>query len=143
MKILVTGARGFVGRNLIAELRNRDYGDIEMLGRSHGTDDLRRVTKDVDFVFNLAGENRSDSEDDFSKNNSYFVEQLFNALHENGNEKARVLISSLIQATRDNIYGRSKKKGEEIALRKGEEYGNEVLIYAPTQPVWQVEEAEL
>ncbi|MGO4988580.1 polysaccharide biosynthesis C-terminal domain-containing protein [Gallicola sp. Sow4_E12] len=129
MKILVTGSKGFVGKNLICELKNHEYIDIKEIGRSNTYDKLVNYTKDVDFIFNTAGENRSENEGDFTKNNTNFIEDIFRALKENNNKKAKVLICSSIQAERDNIYGKTKKQGEEVALKKSEEQGNEVLIY--------------
>lgn len=128
MKILVTGAKGFVGKNLIAELRNRKYNDIYEYDIDTDPSELDRFTADCDFVFHLAGVNRPKNETDFMTGNFGFTDTLLNKLKDRGN-KAPVLITSSIQAELDNPYGRSKKAGEERMFSYSEETGTRVYVY--------------
>lgn len=139
MKILVTGAKGFVGKNLISELNNIRFGKAR---NSLLTDDLtiyeydidtqRELldiyTKDCDFVCHLAGVNRPENPEDFMKGNFGFTSELLEALKSNGN-KAPVLITSSIQAAIDNPYGKSKKAGEDLIFNYGKENNVKVLVY--------------
>ena len=128
MKILVTGACGFVGKNLIAELKNRKYNDIYEYDIDTDPDELKRFTRDCDFVFHLAGVNRPKDEAEFMTGNFGFTDTLLGSLKGNGN-KAPVLITSSIQAQLDNPYGRSKKAGEELMFSYSEETGAKVYVY--------------
>ena len=143
MKILVTGAKGFVGKNLCKNLKNiRDGKD-----RTHPNiviDEIFEYDLDTDpallddycaksdFVFNLAGVNRPQNIDEFMKGNFGFASTLLDALKKHGN-KCPVMISSSIQATcigrYDSEYGRSKKAGEELVFAYGEETDAKVLVY--------------
>ena len=128
MKILVTGAKGFVGKNLIAELRNRKYEDI--LEYDIDTDILLldKYTRDCGFVFHLAGVNRPQNENEFMEGNYGFTTVLLNKLREHGN-KAPILITSSIQANLDNPYGKSKKAGEDVIFSYEKETGSRALVY--------------
>lgn len=128
MKILITGANGFVGKNLIAELNNRGYKDIYKFTRETDESLLGEYTKDCDFVFHLAGVNRPKEEKEFMEGNFGFTSELLNLLKEHNN-KAPILTTSSIQAERDNPYGKSKKAGEELLFSYSEETGAKVLIY--------------
>lgn len=143
MKILVTGAAGFVGKNLIAQLENIREGreknsplagqnpqDIEIFSCDIMTsqEELENYCKQADFVVHLAGVNRPKDESEFMKGNADFTSQLLGLLEKYGN-KAPILLSSSIQATLDNPYGRSKKAGEEILEDYGKRIGAKVLIY--------------
>ena len=139
MNILVTGAKGFVGRNLIAQLGNirdkkaNNYGiesDITIYEYDIDTNPelLPLYTKDCDFVFHLAGVNRPKEEKEFMEGNFGFTSVLLDLLKKNGN-KAPVLITSSIQAALDNPYGKSKRAGEELLLGYGRENGVKVLVY--------------
>lgn len=143
MKILVTGAAGFVGKNLCAALKNiKDAKD-----RTHPSlaiDDiyeydvdspmslLDEACENADFVFNLAGVNRPQNPEEFMQGNFGFAEKLLETLKKYGN-KCPVMVSSSIQATcigrYDSDYGRSKKAGEELVFAYGEETGVKVLVY--------------
>ena len=128
MRILVTGARGFIGKNLIAELKNRKYNDIYEYDVDTDLSELDRFTKDCDFVFHLAGVNRPENEDEFMTGNFGFTDTLLKSLKDNGN-KAPVLITSSIQAELDNPYGRSKRAGEELMFAYSSETGSPVFVY--------------
>lgn len=143
MKILVTGARGFVGRNLCAALAAiRDGKDKtrpslsldEIYAYDLDTDPtlLDKYCADCDFVFHLAGVNRPERAEEFVQGNVDFTEMLLWTLKKHGN-LASVMISSSIQATcigrYDSDYGRSKKAGEELVFAYGEQTGAKVLVY--------------
>jgi len=128
MKILVTGAKGFVGKNLIAELRNRGYKDIFEYSRDTDKSLLDKYTKECEFVFHLAGVNRPKDGKEFMEGNFGFTSELLNLLKIHNN-KAPVLITSSIQAVKDNLYGKSKKAAEDLLFSYGEETGAKVFIY--------------
>ncbi|WP_407370873.1 NAD-dependent epimerase/dehydratase family protein [Carnobacterium sp.] len=128
MKILVTGAKGFIGKNLIAELTNIGYGDIFQVSRDTDWNLLDKYTNECDFVFHLAGVNRPEKEEEFMKGNVYFTFQLLELLKKNKN-KAPVLMTSSIQAEQDNPYGKSKKAGEEMIFNYGKQIGSKVYVY--------------
>ncbi|MDY0235317.1 MAG: capsular polysaccharide biosynthesis protein CapF [Gudongella sp.] len=128
MKILVTGSQGFVGKNLIAELRNRGYDNIFEYTRDTDKSLLEEYTKECDFVYHLAGVNRPKEEKEFMEGNFGFTSELIDLLKKYKN-KAPILITSSIQAERDNPYGRSKKVGEDLLFNYSKETGVNVLIY--------------
>ncbi len=143
MKILVTGAKGFVGRNLVAQLCNiRDgkakfYGDVTVsevfeYDIDSTPEDLDRYCKNADFVFNLAGVNRPQNPEEFMQGNFGFASTLLDTLKKHGNN-CPLMISSSIQATcigrYDGDYGRSKKAGEELVFDYGKDTGAKVLVY--------------
>lgn len=128
MKILVTGANGFVGKNLIAELNNRGYKDVYRFDIDTDEALLNEYTRDCEFVFHLAGVNRPKDEKEFMEGNFGFTSKLLDNLQKNNN-KCRVLITSSIQAEKDNPYGHSKKAGEELLLKYSKENNIEVCIY--------------
>lgn len=128
MKILVTGARGFIGKNLVLELKNRGYDSVYEYDTDSTQEQLDAYTKDCEFVFHLAGVNRPEKESEFMEGNFGFTSDLLDLLRKHGN-KAPVLITSSIQALEDNPYGKSKKAGEELMLRYQEETGAKVYVY--------------
>ena len=143
MNILVTGAKGFVGKNLTAALKNiRDGKDRtrpeisigEIFEYDIDTDPalLDGYCAKADFVFNLAGVNRPQNAEEFMAGNFGFASTLLDTLKKHSN-KCPVMISSSIQATcigrYDSDYGRSKKAGEELLFSYGKETGAAVLVY--------------
>jgi len=139
MNILITGAKGFVGKNLIAALENiRDGKDrsfeidteLQILSYDIDTDPalLDDYCKVADFVFHLAGVNRPEDPADFMKGNFGFTSTLLDTLKEHGNT-CPIMISSSIQAALDNPYGESKKAGEDLLFAYGKDCGAEVLVY--------------
>lgn len=128
MKVLVTGANGFLGKNLIASLR--ELTDIELLTftRDDGYKQLDRYTKECDFVFHLAGINRPKEISEFVLGNYELTNDLLSLLKKNYNT-CPVMISSSIQAELDNPYGESKKTCENLLLSYSKETGAKVLIY--------------
>lgn len=145
MKILVTGAKGFVGKNLCSQLRNikdakaKWYNLPEPIEAIYeydidsSIDDLDAWCKDCDFVFNLAGVNRPQDPKEFMEGNFGFATVLLNTLKKYNNN-CPVMISSSIQATLagrfgTSEYGKSKKAGEELMFQYGEETGSKVFVY--------------
>lgn len=128
MKILVTGAKGFIGKNLIAELKNRNYHEIYEFDKETTIEELEKYTKDCEFVFHLAGVNRPEKTEEFMEGNFGFTSTLLENLKKNNN-KAPVLITSSIQAKLDNPYGKSKKAGEDLMFSYEKETGAKVFVY--------------
>ena len=138
MKILVTGAKGFVGKNLCAQLNNikdgkaRCYGELKIsdvfeYDLDSTSEQLDNWCKEADFVFNLAGVNRPKDNDEFMKGNFGFANTLLDTLKKYHNT-CPVMLSSSAQASLtgrfgDSEYGRSKKAGEDLFLQYGKETG--------------------
>jgi len=131
MKILITGAKGFVGKNLTAELKNRGLDDLYLYDIDSKQEDLEKYCKDCDFIFHLAGVNRPKDEKEFMEGNFGFTSILLDELKKNNN-KAPILITSSTQAELDNSYGKSKKAGEDLIFAYGNEVGTEVFVYRMT-----------
>jgi UDP-2-acetamido-2,6-beta-L-arabino-hexul-4-ose reductase len=128
MKILVTGSKGFVGKNLVAELKTRGYEDVLECTRETDTTLLEKYTKDCEFVFHLAGVNRPENEEEFMQGNYGFTSTLLNLMEKHGN-LSPVLITSSIQAERNNAYGISKRAGEELVFSHSKKTGAKSLVY--------------
>ena len=128
MKILVTGSKGFLGKNLTATLRN--YKEHTVFEYDIGTDSklLDTYTKECDFVFHLAGVNRPEKESEFMEGNFGFTSVLLNLLIKNKN-KSPLLITSSIQAEKDNPYGKSKKAAEDLVFKYGKDNNVKVYVY--------------
>lgn len=127
-KILVTGAKGFIGKNLISELRSRGYENIFEYDLGTSKELLNIYVKEAEFIFHLAGVNRPKDEKEFMEGNFGFTSEILELLKENDN-KAPILITSSIQAERDNPYGKSKKAGEDLLFEFEKENGNKALVY--------------
>lgn len=128
MKILVTGANGFVGKNLISQLKNIGYSNIYEVTRETDSLTLEKYVKDCQFVFHLAGINRPKEIRDFTEGNEGFTKKLLQLL-KNYNNKSPIVFSSSIHAEKDDPYGNSKRACEELLFSYSRETGVEVFIY--------------
>lgn len=143
MKILVTGAKGFVGKNLVENLKNirdgkkRDVNvTIETIyeyDKENTSKDLDHFCSDCDFVFSLAGINRPRDESEYQTGNFGFAEILLNSLKAHNNT-CPIMLSSSVQAALigrycNSAYGESKKAGEELFFKYSQEIGSKVLVY--------------
>ena len=144
MKILVTGAKGFVGKNLCAALKNLKDGkdktrpallieDVFEYDIDSTPSDLETYCEQADFIFNLAGVNRPQTQEEFMQGNFGFASTLLETLKKHGN-KCPVMLSSSIQATligryAQGEYGKSKKAGEELFFNYAEKCGGQVCVY--------------
>lgn len=140
MKVLVTGAKGFVGRNLVSQLRNIQSGKAknyalsgnELIIFEYDVDsdpsELDDYCRQADFIFNLAGVNRPLDQSEFMKGNFGFASTLLASLKRHGNT-CPIMISSSTQAALDNPYGASKRAGEQLLFEYSRETGSKVLIY--------------
>lgn len=128
MKVLVTGANGFIGKNLITELKRRE--DIIVLPFDIDTppDLLNEYCRECDFVYNLAGVNRPENVEEFMEGNFGFASTLVDTLKKHNN-KCPIMNSSSIQAALENPYGQSKKAGEDMLFAYGKESGAPIYIY--------------
>lgn len=128
MKILVTGARGFIGRNLIAYLRVRGDCTVIPFDIDDSPADLRAGLESADIVYHLAGVNRPQSEDEFETGNVRLTREICAALNGLGATPA-IVMSSSAQAALDNPYGRSKRRAEDALHEFGARSGARVRIY--------------
>lgn len=143
MNVLVTGAKGFVGKNLCAQLNNikdgkaRNYpvqiDEVFEYDIDSTPEELDRYCREADFVFNLAGVNRPKDQKEFMEGNFGFASTLLDTLKKHGNT-CPVMLSSSIQATligryEQSDYGKSKLAGEELFFNYGKETGAKVLVY--------------
>ncbi len=139
MNILITGARGFVGRNLACALQNiidgkdkthpeLEINELYLYDVDSSADELNDYCKKTDFVFNLAGVNRPQNSEEFMTGNFGFASTLLDTLISSKNT-CPVMISSSTQALLDNPYGRSKKSGEDLLFKYSKQTGAKVLVY--------------
>ena len=128
MKILVTGAQGFVGKNLTSVLNARNGFEVLQYDRGNSLEDLGKLVQASDFVVHLAGVNRPDNADEFYSGNSDLTSQLCELL-EKSNSKTPILLSSSIQAERDNDYGKSKLQAEERVLKYAADTSSKAYIF--------------
>lgn len=139
MNILITGTKGFIGKNLVACLNNIKEGkdktfpistDINIYEYDIDTDPtlLDEYCRTADFVYNLAGVNRPKEQSEFMSGNFGFASTLLDTLKKYNN-KCPVMLSSSTQAALDNPYGKSKKSGEDLFFKYAKETGAKVLVY--------------
>src|SRR5699024_10296714 len=128
MKVLVTGSKGFIGKNLVAELKNKEEIEIFEFHRNTSHYFLDEYCEKVDFVFHLAGVNRPENESEYMQGNFELTKELLDLLKKHNNS-CPVMISSSTQASLDNPYGKSKNAGEQLVFNYGKETGTKVLVY--------------
>jgi len=128
MRILITGANGFIGKNLQLHLSERSDVEVSCFTREHTQADLEKLVTNTDFVFHLAGVNRPLDLAEFKQGNADLTQALCNALQQAG-KIIPVVYSSSIQATADNPYGASKRAAEDALLAFSERSGSPVFIY--------------
>ena len=128
MKIIVTGARGFIGKNLCTMLIERGYTDLVKVDIETGKDELVEALHSANFIFHLAGVNRPANENEFTLGNVDLTDFIISELEKSGN-KAPLMISSSTQALRSNAYGTSKAQAEKIVETYHHRTGAEYYIY--------------
>jgi UDP-2-acetamido-2,6-beta-L-arabino-hexul-4-ose reductase len=128
VRILITGAKGFIGKNLVVELTNRKCTDIQEYDTDTDPSLLEEYCKQADYIFHLAGVNRPKNPGEFMQGNFDFTSTLLQTLKKYNNT-CPIMISSSIQAEQDNLYGKSKKASEELLYEYSQETGAKILIY--------------
>lgn len=128
MKILVTGAKGFIGKNLIAELKNRGFDNVYEYDKDTSPVLLEDYCREAEFIFHLAGVNRPKEQAEFMEGNFGFTLTLLDILKKY-HSTSPIMLASSIHAELDNLYGKSKKAGEDLMFSYSNETGAKVLIY--------------
>lgn len=126
-KILITGAKGFVGKNLYYHLNENGYTNIFRTDIDTSEGELKNFVLNCDLIYNLAGVNRPKDQNEFI-NNSTYLDNIINILIEN-NKSTPIMLSSSIQSDLDNPYGRSKKEAENILIDYSEKQNAYCFIY--------------
>ena len=128
MKVLVTGSKGFIGKNLISRLRLRDEIKILSYAVDNTFDELKAWLNQADFVFHLAGVNRPKDEEEFFTGNAGLTSTICDYLA-NRDDPPPILLSSSIQAELDNPYGRSKRLAEQALMEYARKTNARAIIY--------------
>lgn len=128
MKIVVTGAKGFIGKNLCVMLREQGYKNIVEISRESTSGDLQNALRDADFVYHLAGINRPKNESEFQEGNADLTQFIVNEL-KSPNNNIPLVVSSSTQAEQDNAYGQSKYQAEKSVEQYGLDTGAPYYIY--------------
>ena len=131
MNVLVTGAKGFIGKNLTTHLQRREDVAIFPYDVENSVEELNAWLDEADFVYHLAGVNRPKNEEEFFSGNAGLTSTICDRLAERS-DPPPLLLSSSIQAELDNPYGRSKRLAEEAVVRYGEQAGARAIIYRLT-----------
>ena len=113
MKILITGSDGFIAKNLIMELKNRNYGELLLCNRKTKPEELEQYIEQCEVLIHLAGVNRPSSEDEYYIGNVKFTEHIVNLLKEK-QKTIHIIYSSTVMNSRHITYRRSKQEAEEI-----------------------------
>ncbi|MEG1446672.1 MAG: NAD-dependent epimerase/dehydratase family protein [Ruthenibacterium sp.] len=128
MPLLITGAGGFVGKNLVVELTNRGFTNLLLFDIDTPKELLSQYAAKASFVFHLAGVNRPKDASEFYTGNRGFTEEVLHLLEESGN-KAPVLVTSSVQAALDNDYGKSKREAEDLIFAHERKTGAPALVF--------------
>lgn len=128
MRILITGAKGFIGKNLSLFLKEQGKYDVTEIDRDSSESDLDTALANTDFVFHLAGVNRPKNDSEFKEGNADLTSHIVAILKDNG-RKVPLMISSSTQAVSDNAYGASKAEAEKVVEAYGQETGSPYFIY--------------
>ncbi|MGU8414242.1 polysaccharide biosynthesis C-terminal domain-containing protein [Clostridium perfringens] len=128
MKVLITGAKGFIGKNLVSTLEREDKYEIICIDRENSKEELEKGVLNSDFIVHLAGINRPKNEEEFFKGNTGLTEEIIEILKKN-NKNTSILITSSIQADLDNAYGQSKKGAEEALIKYMADTKGNVFIF--------------
>lgn len=126
--VLITGAKGFIGRNLIARLKGIDDIKIFPFDVDNDTSQLRSWLAEADIVFHFAGINRPQSIQEYEEGNAGFTKYICGLLREHG-RRTKIIMTSSIQAQFDNPYGISKRNAEEIVTAFARDTGGKAIIY--------------
>ena len=128
MEVLITGAKGFIGKNLVSTLEREDKYEIICIDRENSKEELEKGVLNSDFIVHLAGINRPKNEEEFFKGNTGLTEDIIEILKKN-NKNTSILITSSIQADLDNAYGQSKKGAEEALIKYMTDTKGNVFIF--------------
>lgn len=128
MRVLVTGSRGFIGKNFLIRLGELNSYEVVEFTRDDPVDSLPDLIKKVDAVIHLAGENRPKDQRDFAKVNTDLTQSVCEAIRLAG-KHVRLILASSTQAELDNPYGRSKREAERVAEKLVRDNGNPVTVY--------------
>jgi len=128
MKVVITGANGFIGKNLLTDLLNLDFVEIESITRADEPSQYSTKMKGVSCVFHLAGINRPANIEEFEAGNVTLTDELLKAL-DGHDQKAKFILASSIHVDKDNPYGRSKLKGEQLVKEASKKGKIEGVIY--------------
>lgn len=123
MKVLVTGAKGFIGKNLVARLKYEEDVEVTEFDVNDSAEDLQNKINEFDFIFHLAGINRPKETKEFYEGNTDLTANILSLLEKN-NLNTPIIFTSSVQATKDNDYGKSKKQAEEVLLK----YKNSIIF---------------
>nr|WP_317400753.1 NAD-dependent epimerase/dehydratase family protein [uncultured Gemmiger sp.] len=126
--VLITGAGGFVGRNLVATLKTRGYTDLMLFEKNDTPETLAQYCRRAAFVVHLAGINRPKDPSEFYSGNAGLTDTMLSLLEKSGSQ-APVLVTSSIQATLDNDYGKSKLQAEQAIFAHGQRTGAPVFVF--------------
>ncbi|WP_462392535.1 polysaccharide biosynthesis C-terminal domain-containing protein [Clostridium cadaveris] len=127
-KVLITGAKGFIGKNLVATLKLNKNIEVKTFDREDNDETLETYLKEVDFIFHLAGINRPKSDEEFTIGNVGLTQKVINKLEEL-NKNTPILITSSIQAELNNAYGISKKQAEERLTEYSKKNSAKIYIF--------------
>ena len=128
MEVLVTGSKGFIGKNLIERLGRIENVNIHSFDKDDSFEDLEKKINKIDFIFHLAGINRPENIEDFYAGNRDTIGKLINII-EKQNLNIPILVTSSIQVERDNDYGKSKLEGEKLLREYSKKNNTKIYIY--------------